>query len=310
MPVGHDGARSAGSRLRRLRRLAQWLAFPGILAGSLALTALLVSVLSPEWAIALVNVTAAAAIVVAERVLPYRASWAKSTGDRAVDIQYLGLNLAGAAVSVPVLAWMAEFALWIRDQAGGQLWPTEWPILVQVPLALIVFELGAYLFHSLSHRTWLWRFHAVHHSVDRLYWLNGLRIHPIDYVLTIVPTSGPLLILGIGDDVFAFVTVLGVVNALLQHSNIDTDTGFLDWVFVTPAIHRWHHSTEWNQQRCNLGAVLVVWDVVFRTRLAPDRPPPVVLGTGHPGYPRGFVAQLRSPWRRCLWDRGEEKNAP
>jgi sterol desaturase/sphingolipid hydroxylase (fatty acid hydroxylase superfamily) len=134
-----------------------------------------------------------------------------------------------------------------------------------------------------------------------------MRSHPIDYVAAVATTSGPLLVLGIGDQAFAVVTVIGVTNMMIQHTNADMRTGFLDWIFITPAMHRWHHSTLAKEQQRNLGANLIVFDLLFRSRMAPaDREPPVAVGPGTPGpFPGRFVGQLAAPVAASVWHPNE-----
>jgi sterol desaturase/sphingolipid hydroxylase (fatty acid hydroxylase superfamily) len=135
--------------------------------------------------------------------------------------------------------------------------------------------------------------------------------HPIDLFFSVITTSGPLLLLGVDPLVFAQVTVVGTVNMWLQHTNADMKTGWLDWIFVTPRIHRWHHSQRLGEQQKNLGAILIVWDVVFGTRLLPaDRAPPEDVGTGHDAgdaaYPDTFLAQMIAPFQAALWRRAPD----
>lgn len=284
-------------------RIAGWLVYPLILGGSLLAVTWLAARMHPVWAMNLVNTAAGAVILVAELALPYRRDWGRSRGDVPTDIAYL--LIGGAAVlaaAFPVMAACSAAALWLGTQAGGSLWPDHWPVAVQLPLALLVYELGSYALHRVCHYTRLWRLHSVHHSVERLYWLNSVRSHPLDFFLAVTVTSGPLLVLGAGEQLFAQVTVIGTVNMWLQHANLDARTGWLDWVMVTPNLHRWHHSRLQQEQQRNLGAVLIVWDVVFGTRLAPvDRAPPEQVGPGVDRYPQTFLAQLAAPFRRALW---------
>jgi sterol desaturase/sphingolipid hydroxylase (fatty acid hydroxylase superfamily) len=287
-----------------LRALGRRAAYPAILGGAVLATWALLPHLRAEWVLAGVPVAAAAALLVAELLLPYRAQWAQTKGDTGLDLIYLGLNILGGIVFMPAMALIAAAALWLSRQVDAQLWPDAWPIAAQVVLALLIYELGSYAFHSACHRTILWRLHAVHHSVERLYWLNAFRSHPLDYFCAVLTTSGPLLLLGVSEEAFAYVTILGVVNTMFQHANVDTETGWLDWIFVTPRIHRWHHSTRMEEQQRNLSAVVLVWDLVFRTRLCPEELPPDVVGAGHEGYPQTFLAQMRSPFEGALWREG------
>ena len=287
--------------------IARWGAYPLILGGSVAGMTVLARQLPLPAAMAVTNVAAGLAIIGAESALPYRRRWRESHGDVPTDLGYLAMTgLMLFVATAPLMAACAQAALWFGDRFGGGVWPRHWPIAVQLPLALLIYELGSYAFHRLCHHTWLWRLHSVHHSVRRLHGLNAIRSHPVDLFLAVVTTSGPLLLLGVDPLVFAQVTVLGTVNMWLQHTNADLRTGLLDWIFVTPHIHRWHHSQALAEQQKNLGAILIVWDVVFGTRLAPaDRAPPEDVGTGHPraelAYPDTFAMQMIAPFQRALW---------
>jgi hypothetical protein len=52
--------------------------------------------------------------------------------------------------------------------------------------------------------------------------------------------------------------------------------GFLNYLFVTPEVHRWHHSAQ-SRKDTNIRAItawVAFWDVVFRNLLsAPERRP-------------------------------------
>lgn len=260
-----------------------------------------------SWAMGVVNVAAGLAIVAAELAVPYRRRWRESNGDLPTDLCYLLVTgIAMFALAAPLMSAFAAGALWVGERFGGGAWPRHWPVAIQLALALLIYELGSYALHRACHRSWLWRLHSVHHSARRLHGLNAIRSHPIDLFLSVITTSGPLLLLGVDPMVFAQVTVLGTVNMWLQHANADMRTGWLDWIFVTPHIHRWHHSQALVEQQKNLGAILIVWDVVFGSRLAPhDREPPVKVGAGHElgdgAYPDTFLAQLGAPFRGALW---------
>ncbi len=277
--------------------------YPLVLGGSVIAVTWLATRIHPVWAMNVVNCSAGLVILLAELALPYRSDWNRARGDVPTDLAYLVFSGALVlAASIPVMAACSAAALWLGAQAGGTLWPTHWPLIAQLPLALLIYELGSYGLHRVCHHTRLWRLHSVHHSVERLWWLNSVRSHPIDFFLAVTVTSGPLLVLGAGELLFAQVTVIGTVNMWLQHANIDARTGPLDWVMMTPRLHRWHHSRLEHEQQCNLGAVLIVWDIVFRSRLAPaDREPPEQVGPGIDRYPQTFLAQLSVPFRRAPW---------
>ncbi len=58
------------------------------------------------------------------------------------------------------------------------------PLWLGVVLAIVVADFGFYIAHRLMHASpRLWRFHAVHHSSERLDWLASYRVHPVDQVI-------------------------------------------------------------------------------------------------------------------------------
>jgi lathosterol oxidase len=59
------------------------------------------------------------------------------------------------------------------------------PFWIQVPLAMLVADLFQYAVHRTFHANrFLWRFHAVHHSIRTMDWLAGSRLHLVDVLVT------------------------------------------------------------------------------------------------------------------------------
>src|SRR6185369_17045107 len=97
--------------------------------------------------------------------------------------------------------------------------------------------------HRLEHRVpLLWRVHSVHHSSRRIYWWNFARNHPFDNLVSATFSFAPLALLGVGQEPLALMAAFSSAHGMLQHSNADLRTGFLDYFFATARVHRWHHS--------------------------------------------------------------------
>ncbi|WP_414715714.1 sterol desaturase family protein, partial [Stenotrophomonas maltophilia] len=112
----------------------------------------------PLWLLALL----AAAIAVsfaAERAWPYDPAFNHDHGDSLRDSLHALVNESLNLLSIAAVPLLAAIIPW-------QLWPVQWPFALQVLLAIVCADLGITLVHYASHRIgWLWRLHAVHHSV-------------------------------------------------------------------------------------------------------------------------------------------------
>lgn len=236
-----------------------------------------------------------------ERLLPYREDWNQPKRDLAADIVYF---VAIGPLSAAVSAWLATALL----NAGHRtlpatlalaVWPAHWHPVAQVLLACLVAELGHYCVHRLGHEVPLvWRLHAIHHSARRLYWLNATRFHPIDLLLVAFCQVLPLHLLGIPAPIYVAYVVTASCYGQLQHCNIDLDSRMYGWLFAVPELHRWHHSRRADEGNTNYGAILIVWDLLFRTRFWPGRPIAEPIGIGDmPAFPDGLSDQLLAPFR-------------
>jgi len=241
-------------------------------------------------------------IAVLERVHPYRPAWNRAQGDQRTDLLHLLFSgpLSSAAFEATLRGVAVSAAAWLAAQLGVSLWPTSLPAVAQLYLAILVAEFGHYWFHRVSHESPLvWRLHATHHSAPRLYWLNATRFHPFDLFALIAFQNVPLILLGAPPRVFAMYLLFSMVYGQLQHGNIELRTGALDWLFSTPGLHRFHHSTDPREGNANYGAILITWDLVFRSFFRPkDRAFDGRVGIADlPKFPQRYLAQLASPFR-------------
>lgn len=259
--------------------------------------------IDPNAMVGLMILIAYLTIAVSEQIWPWHRSWLGSHDDLRTDIGLAITNgVLGGVLTPALLAVVAVGGAAIAGWTGVGLWPTEWPLLLQLPLALFVAEFVEYTFHRMMHEVpWMWRFHATHHSAPRLYWLNAARFHPVDLFLVGTVKVVPLALLGAGLPLFALVNLFSAVHGAYQHANLPVRLGPLNWIFSMTELHRWHHSKRVEEANHNYGGNLALWDVIFGTRFLPDdRDPPEDIGIeALPGFPMGFWANLASPfvWR-------------
>lgn len=189
------------------------------------------------------------------------------------------LNGAVEALGVPTLARL------------------ELPLWGLVPLAVVLYDLGAFASHRLLHRSErLWRLHKVHHSSPLLDWLATTRAHAAEHLFRNLPVQGALFALGLPTSAVALGLVVYAAFATLGHSNLRLRLGFAEWLFVTPRLHRLHHVPD--SSSSNFGTVFSLWDRIGGSLLRRDTGPEVRLGV--PGeldsYPQGWWPQLREPF--------------
>jgi sterol desaturase/sphingolipid hydroxylase (fatty acid hydroxylase superfamily) len=232
---------------------------------------------------------------VVERVVPYERAYNAPQGDGRRDVMHAVVNEASSAVSILSLPAIAA----VFPKTG--LWPSEWPLPLQLLLAVTVADAGITLAHFASHRSaFLWRFHAVHHSVQRMYGFNGLMKHPLHQSFELTCASLPLLLLGMPVHVAWLLGFAVAVQLLLQHSNVDVRVGPLVHLWAVGPAHRFHHSNRAGEGDVNFGLFSSVWDYLLGTfRFDPAASPRVgELGVvGRPDYPVRYLAQILEPFR-------------
>ncbi|QND47923.1 sterol desaturase family protein [Rhizobium lusitanum] len=242
-----------------------------------------------------------AIIAIFERLMPYEETWLESDGETFNNIAHTLLSKGGVQIAAAI---GTSFPMAVATVAQpflshkANIWPEQWPMALQVVLGLVIAEFGLYLAHRLAHEYLsLWRFHALHHSVERLWVINTGRFHIIDSLFKIALGQIPLYLLGAPLPVFLWIGAVTAFIGLLTHCNIDVRTGPLDWILSTPRLHRWHHSKLLAEGNTNYGENLVIWDQILGTYYNPPRPSSTDIGiTGK--VADSFLAQLAQPFSK------------
>lgn len=194
-----------------------------------------------------------------ERWLPFEKNWVNGD-DWNLDFTYYVINYLIKVSAQFALIWLA---VWIPFP---QWFPATLPFWMQVLLALIIIDFFLFVVHWQSHRyEWLWRLHSIHHSSERLYFLNGEKRHALHQILEGGP--GIILCLAIGTPQAVVVAALAIlaINMMMQHTNLNYKAGVLKNFFCVAELHRWHHRADYKDAQVNYGAWLTVWDHIFKT---------------------------------------------
>jgi sterol desaturase/sphingolipid hydroxylase (fatty acid hydroxylase superfamily) len=150
------------------------------------------------------------------------------------------------------------------------------PLWLQAFEILLISDFVDYWTHRTLHVGFhrrFWRIHAIHHSPEEMNWISSSRVHPLNDLITRSFQLLPILLLG-----YSAVAVIGVVPlvafyVMFLHSNVKWGFGPLRWVLVSPAYHRWHHTSQEEGIDKNFAGIFPIWDVLFGTAYFPHHLP-------------------------------------
>lgn len=135
-------------------------------------------------------------------------------------------------------------------------------------LAFALFDLAIYLWHVVSHKNdYLWRFHKVHHSDKGFNVSTGFRFHVFDLLIEIIYKCVFVVIIGVNAYLVLSIEIFELFFILFHHANIRVpNEDLISNVFITPSLHRTHHSKKRSEHDSNYGIVFSIWDRLFATR--------------------------------------------
>ena len=237
--------------------------------------------------------------VVLEKCFPLYPGQPMFRQDWQTDLAYFGLNHLLVGLVLLTVNFLVHALFGWSTGTSLQRWVGSLPFVPQLLLCVLVADLAQYAVHRAYHRVpWLWRFHAVHHSIETLDWLAGSRLHVFEQVATRVAVLGALYIAGFGKTVLdAYIVVVGF-HAVLNHSNLHLPWGPLRWVIVTPDFHHWHHASDRQALDRNYAAHFSFLDHLFGTAVPAQSGFPERYGVVGGGVPPGFLRQFVYPFTR------------
>ncbi len=230
------------------------------------------------------------AIIILERTFKYE----KAVSQSYVLIRDLfanGVNLyvTGALASVvflPILFFFPETVLGRQflissPQHLGPLW-------LQVPIIILFVSFFRYWMHRIQHKVpFLWKLHSYHHQVTDIRASNTLVSHPIDFALRNMLAYFVLLVVGFHPVALLIAVPITLLSGTVSHCGTPLKGAWLNYLFMTPEVHRWHHSAtipDGHKYAVNYGVEFSFWDVLFGTFHLPKKEGRTMLPErlGHP----------------------------
>ena len=158
----------------------------------------------------------------------------------------------------------------------------------------LLYDFINYCSHVLFHKVpILWSFHQVHHSAEVLTPITAYRAHPMELLVPAflqAPAIGLVSVfyqnllphdmemtMVFGVSLFPFVFAL--FGHHLQHSHVWLSFGpWLSRLYISPAQHQIHHSSDPRHRDKNFGVKFAVWDALFGTLYIPKAPETIQVG--------------------------------
>jgi len=186
------------------------------------------------------------------------------------SLTIIGAVLVRAMFPLAGVGWAIfceERGLGLLHYAGVSPW-------LELTAAVVAIDAVNYLQHVLLHRVpLLWRLHRTHHSDLGYDFSTGVRFHPFESVYSTLFGMGAIAVLGASPAAVLVSQALSVAFNFLEHANVRVPTSLdrlLRVVFVTPDMHRIHHSQDVREGESNFSNTFSWWDRLFGTYL--DQP--------------------------------------
>lgn len=301
---------------QRIKYVSSLLVLPALFAIFYALRVLTEGSPINEWLPGWFTISIIVTMIVLERIYEYKnAVSQRPVLARDLISTIVNLFVTGAVAGLLFLPFAVLFPEILVGRSVFFDSPEQLgPFWLQVPVTLLFVSFFRYWMHRIQHRVpFLWDLHSYHHRVSDLKALNLLVSHPIDFALRNVLVFYVLAVIGF-DPLAILIGVSAVrVSSAFSHCGGDVKAGFLNYIFVTPEVHRWHHSVkipEGHRYSVNYGVGFIVWDWIFGTFYLPKKAgehPAQPERLGHPdgiADERNYLKLLLEPlrlWRPLRW---------
>jgi sterol desaturase/sphingolipid hydroxylase (fatty acid hydroxylase superfamily) len=246
-----------------------------------------------------------AVLAVAERLWPRRTLAFGRTRRWFTNLGLSVFNTAMLRVSfllVPALSVLAAF--YVEGRGVGVLPALGVSGWFAVFAAFLVLDLAIYAQHVAFHLVPpFWRLHRAHHADPDFDVTTAVRFHPLEILIS--QAWKIAVVLALGAPVIAVVAFEIALNAtsMFSHANLRLPLAVdsaVRAIFVTPDMHRIHHSIHMAETNSNFGFNLSIWDRLFGTYRAEPADGHLDMAIGLQSYrnddPTRFAWLLRFPF--------------
>jgi sterol desaturase/sphingolipid hydroxylase (fatty acid hydroxylase superfamily) len=199
---------------------------------------------------------------------------------------------------------VAAAALYLPSTSPGWMAAAGLPMAAQFVLGIVSIDLAhGYVAHRSMH-AWpaLWKFHRVHHSDAFVDVTTSYRTHFAEVAWRHAWMFATVWLLGVPAAAVVTFRLLSAVNGIFEHANIRVRPALdaaISRIWVTPNMHKVHHSREQRETDSNYGNLLSLHDRLFGTFTPTAHAFSVTYGLDEvdPSEGQSFGALVTMPWR-------------
>ncbi len=179
-----------------------------------------------------------------------------------------GLSFSSTAILIFAFPFLAvEFATIMKANNIGLFNWIGFDGGLAVIVTVLLLDMGIYWQHVLAHKWPLfWRLHRVHHSDAQMDVSTAVRFHPIEIIVSMGLKFAAIALIGAPALAVILFELILSSGALFNHSNIRISKKrdkWLQYIVVTPNMHRIHHSDKPHETDSNYGFSTSIWDRLF-----------------------------------------------
>jgi sterol desaturase/sphingolipid hydroxylase (fatty acid hydroxylase superfamily) len=202
---------------------------------------------------------------VIEVVVPMFAVKPWKNGRRGANLGFTALSLGSNWLLASLAAVLA-----LRWRPAGLMAQLQWPAWLEIALGIVVLDFSVgYLSHRTMHM-WpaMWKFHQIHHNDPFVDVTTTYRTHPVETAWRFLFGIVPIWILGVPAQAVLIQRLLQASNGILEHANIRLWPPLdrvLSQVWVTPNVHKIHHSRAIHETNSNYANLVTLYDRLLGT---------------------------------------------
>ena len=197
----------------------------------------------------------------------FRLSYRKSKFRHA--LVNFGFTVMHLIIHTALAIFIVMLSDWCRSNDWGLVYWFNANVWGPIIVGVLALDFSSWLVHWVMHKNaYLWRYHLIHHSDNKVDVTTGLRHHPGDsllrgifFLLLIFVSGAPMY------SVMIYQTLV-VITTAFTHANISLPPMLdkvLSYILVSPNMPKVHHHWKQPYTDSNYGAVFSIWDRLFRT---------------------------------------------